>query len=269
MELQQYKRMNGHCSPTKNYKAESGAALGKWVQTQRQIKDRLSLEKVAKLEALCFVWDPLTEQWEQGFSDLQAFAEREGHCNVLRTYNTKNGSNLGTWVQSQRKAKSRLSTDQITRLNSLGFAWDPRTDQWENGLEELKAYKAHEGHCNVPSRHRSLTGYAIGNWVIRQRVDRDKGVLTAEQISILSALGFTWDLSAERWELGFSHFLQFIQREGHSKVLSRYLTDDGFTLGGWVLTQRKDKAKLPPERLQRLDDVGFIWDASKGKPNDQ
>ena len=100
-------------------------------------------------------------------------------------------------------------------------------------------------------------------------MDRDKGVLTAEQISRLSTLGFTWDLLVERWEEGFSHLIQFIQREGHSRVLSRHLTEDSFALGQWVLNQRKNKAKLPTERLQRLDDIGFIWDASKGKPNDQ
>ena len=36
--------------------------------------------------------------------------------------------------------------------------------------------------------------------------------------------------------------------------------EDGFKLGGWVGKQRDKKVKLPPDVIQRLDALGFIWD---------
>jgi hypothetical protein len=34
-----------------------------------------------------------------------------------------------------------------------------------------------------------------------------------------------------------------------------------FKLGQWVGAQRTKKAKMPPERKQPLDAIGFVWDA--------
>ncbi len=38
------------------------------------------------------------------------------------------------------------------------------------------------------------------------------------------------------------------------------IATQGFRLGSWVSTQRKDKDTMPPERRQRLDALGFVWD---------
>ena len=53
---------------------------------------------------------------------------------------------------------------------------------------------------------------------------------------------------------------QFKETEGHSKVTASF-TLDGFKLGVWVTTQRSRKDNMLPERKQRLDDIGFVWDS--------
>jgi len=50
----------------------------------------------------------------------------------------------------------------------------------------------------------------------------------------------------------------------YSNLLVRkgYKTQDGHSLSNWVGTQRKEykKGKLDAERIQRLEELGFVWD---------
>ncbi len=70
-------------------------------------KDTLTPERLERLDALGFVWDPHTEHWEEGFSKLQQFKEREGHCRVPQGH--KEGDlALGSWIGTQRQTKTRL-----------------------------------------------------------------------------------------------------------------------------------------------------------------
>ena len=52
------------------------------------------------------------------------------------------------------------------------------------------------------------------------------------------------------------------EAEGHCKLPQTFKVD-GFNLGQWIQTQRKAKDTMPAERKQRLDAIGFVWDASK------
>jgi hypothetical protein len=63
---------------------------------------------------------------------LVAYQAEEGHCDVPKTYRTKDGFSLGNWVNNQRAAKnpqnsrSKLSAERIQRLEAEGFVWDLR-----------------------------------------------------------------------------------------------------------------------------------------------
>ena len=120
----QFKEREGHCRVPKGHE-EGDFRLGNWVGTQRKTKDTLTLERIKKLDALGFVLDPFTEQWEEGFSKLQQFKEREGHCSVPQGH--KEGDfTLGNWVRKQRSKKDTHTPERIERLNALGFVWDGR-----------------------------------------------------------------------------------------------------------------------------------------------
>jgi hypothetical protein len=107
-----------------------------------------------------------------------------------------------------------------------------------------------------------LDGFNLGNWVGTQRSTKDS--LSPERRQRLDDIGFVWDALTEAWEEGFSKLLKFKETEGHCRVPTG-LKLDGFNLGSWVSIQRSTKDSLSPERRQRLDDIGFVWDARKGK----
>ena len=62
------------------------------------------------------------EQWEEGFSALEAYKNEFGHCRVSHSAQYA-GMKLGYWVSVQRYNKDQLSSERIARLDALGFVW--------------------------------------------------------------------------------------------------------------------------------------------------
>jgi hypothetical protein len=91
---------------------------------------------------------------------------------------------------------------------------------------------------------------------------KTKATLAPERVQRLDEIGFVWDPFTAGWEAGFATLEVFKKREGHCRVPNRHKEGD-HRLGIWVGTQRAKKATLTPERLQRLDEIGFVWDARK------
>ena len=56
----------------------------------------------------------------------------------------------------------------------------------------------------------------------------------------------------------------FEEREGHCRVPKLHREGD-HKLGSWVSNQRTKKDSLSPDRIKRLDALGFVWEASKTK----
>uniref|UniRef100_A0A7S4RMI9 Helicase-associated domain-containing protein n=1 Tax=Ditylum brightwellii TaxID=49249 RepID=A0A7S4RMI9_9STRA len=71
-----------------------------------------------------------------------------------------------------------MSSDRIQRLNSIGIIWDLRNQsigfslKVKNRFDELCAFKAQNGHCNVSTLDAHTK--SLGKWV--------------------SPVGFIWDL---------------------------------------------------------------------------
>ena len=100
----------------------------------------------------------------------------------------------------------------------------------------------------------------MGSWVSNQRQGKEQ--LTPERLDQLNALGFVWDAINAQWEEGFKHLVAYKDEFGNCLVPKRFKFND-FNLGRWVGAQRLYKEQLTPERLDRLNKLGFVWDARK------
>jgi superfamily II DNA or RNA helicase len=252
--LQRFHQREGHCRVPAR-RQEFGHNLGNWVGNQRSNKEGLTPDQIKRLNSLGFSWDPMAEQWEEGFAALQRFHQREGHCRVPRD-SQEFGLNLGEWVKTQRSRKEGLAPDQVKRLDRLGFSWDLIAQQWEEGFAALQKFQQREGHCRVPAKKKAF-GLNLGGWVGKQR--GGKRGLTPDRIKRLDSLGFSWDPTAEQWEKGFAALQKFHKREGHCRVPARR-QEFGHNLGNWVGNQRSNKERLAPDQIRRLNSLGFSWD---------
>jgi superfamily II DNA or RNA helicase len=257
--LIKFRELEGHCNVTQSFMYGS-YKLGNWIGKQRRDKDNLSDERKKRLNDLGFIWDPLFEKWEEGFSHLVKFQLLKGHCNVSQDFIAEN-YRLGNWVGTQRRNKDTLSSERLKRLTDLGFILDPIFEQWEEGFSHLVNFHKLEGHCKV-SQSYVIDGFNLGTWMGTQRINENN--LSDERKKRLNDLGFIWDPLFERWEEGFWYLVKFHELEGHCKVPVNFCLDN-YKLGNWVKTQRKEKDKLSNERKKRLNDLGFTWDSLSEK----
>jgi len=266
--LKAYVEEIGDARPS-NKKLIDGFGLGSWVGNQRKNKDALTPERIALLEKLNgWSWDPFTQQWNDGFQKLKAYAIENDHARPPRDFQTQDGFGLGDWVGNQRKNKDALTPERKRLLENLkGWSWDPITDQWNEGFQRLKAYFEETGDAR-PSNKKLIDGFGLGSWVGNQRKNKD--ALTPERKRLLQSLnGWSWDLLTDQWHEGFERLKAFTKENDHARPEAKFKTQDGFGLGVWARTQRYNKNSLSKERIALLEKLkGWSWDLSTDNWND-
>jgi superfamily II DNA or RNA helicase len=248
--LRSYKDREGHCRLPVRHE-ENGFRLGQWVSVQR-LNESLSSERRQRLDRLGFTWDHRDAQWQEGFSHLKAYKEREGHCRVSYSH-VESGFRLGLWVVNRRTEAESIPTIRRQQLDYLGFVWDPFAADWEEGFRYLTVYREREKHCRVPAKHRE-NGFPLGTWVSKQRRTRD--AMPVERRQQLNELEFVWDPFEANWDEGFSQLKAYKEREGDCRVPDSHV-ERGFRLGGWTAKQRSKKDTLSEERQKRLTNWGL------------
>ncbi|KAL9182275.1 hypothetical protein ACHAXT_012927 [Thalassiosira profunda] len=234
-------------------------------------------------------WD---EIWDEKLAELKQFKEAHGHMNVPKS---KEHKQLGSFVNNQRQLyrrrekgeKTSLTEGRIRSLEELGFAWAVKgavsehraktlQAQWEQRMQELKDYKAINGHCNVPIK----THKELGKFVMNQRhfykagISGQKNSLTPERINDLEEIGFVWNLKGkksdegkylnneEKWQRNFEELKRFKETYGHVNVTKNKEFED---LGQFCGNQRHlyrrlrkgESTSLTNERIKLLSDLGF------------
>ena len=160
-------RPRGSLPSASSYKTDDGYRLGQWVSDQREAKDTMDPDRRQRLEALPgWSWDVLSDQWEEGFSHLKQFSDREGHCRVPRGYKTDDGYRLGSGFQIREELRTQwtLIVGNASRHCRVGRGIR-LSDQWEEGFAHLKEFSDREGHCRVPARlqdRRRLSARSVG-----------------------------------------------------------------------------------------------------------
>ena len=142
-------------------------------------------------------------------------------------------------------------------LEEIGFVWDYLEHEWEKGFSYLKNYVEIHGNSLVPANFETSDGYKLGNWCRRQRRVGEK--ISLLRVKRLKALGFHWDKFEYLWEKNLSYLEAYRDEHNDRWPQHDYKTPDGFFLGRWVVKVRGKKDKLSPEKIQRLDELGFVW----------
>jgi hypothetical protein len=206
-------------------------------------------------------------QWDFWYGLTLKYKEKTGNPNATRFYKTNEGFRLGFWQHNQMVTyrKGNLSPDRIRRLEEIGFIWETQEELFEKGFAETLLYKERTGIPNAVIDYKTAEGYRLGVWQCTLRSNYKRGRLLPDRIERLEKIGFTWDRLEEQFEKGFLETLCHKKNTSNPNATRFYKTNEGFSLGYWQSTQMATyrKGKLSPERIRRLEEIGFTWDRSE------
>lgn len=261
----QYRERFGNLMVPKNYKSDSGFALGQWIVNARQSRaeGKLSGERTRQLDELGMSWNALDSRWEQGYALAVQYAAEYKNLNVPADYVTPNGEALGKWLRNQCRAYTNgsLSPDQIARLEAIGMYWGNRYDrQWMEVYQAAKRYFEANGNLDVPVAYVTPEGYALGKWVRRQQyacqnLEKSSAVLSQKRIALLDAIGMQWE-KPDPWQHRLKLAQEYKHIHGTAQIPAAYKTPDGIWLGRWMYQQKKllqsGSGKLSAEQKKQL-----------------
>jgi hypothetical protein len=175
-----------------------------------------------------------------------------------------------------------MTTSRIEQLEVVGFKWalqrHTTMKPWNERFEELKAYKAEKGNCNVPIKFKGNP--SMGQWVSTQRQEYrakkkgNKTNITEDRIKSLEEVGFVWSLRdfskmapRKSWDDHYQSLVEFKENNGHCDIRVRSKKHPTGSLGRWVEKQRdrynsrseNTYFKISPEQIKKLEDLGFKW----------
>jgi hypothetical protein len=198
-QLVEYKQVNGHCNVPRHY--GPSLDLSSWVAVQRVVKkkNKLSAERVEKLNSIGFVWKRMSlTDWDTRLEQLVEYYQIHGDFNVSRK--KSKDIQLGRWVGKQREAKEkfRLSEERQQKLNAIGFVWNKvfSKGDWDVHFRELLSYFQTHGDFNVTQCH--PRNPLLASWVTEQRNEYElrrrakQTSMTPLREAKLDAIGFTW-----------------------------------------------------------------------------
>ncbi len=213
--------------------------LGQWVARQRRLyqSDSLREDRIVALNGICFSWDPEAESWERHYKQLCDFHRIHKHTRV-----PKSMGSLWNWVDRQRRSyRKRL---RLGNASKIGY-----TDE----------------------------------------TDKSRGALiTKENVEKLSTIGFEWEdtppkgdaenrmrrlmnvtfelsLHDENWANHFEKLCAFYEKFNHFSIPTS--SGEYKELNTWVRHTRYlyNSNKLPKNRIELLDSIGFAWTAEDAK----
>ena len=128
-----------------------------WLGKQAKVKKKekvLNQKQIGLLDSIEFTWKiwRINVAWKDRFEEVKLFKATYGHCRVTGADNKE----LSNWVSYQRYEcrlfrdgkKSKINEHKIQLLDGIEFDWTINVT-WEDRFEEVKQFKATNGHCRV------------------------------------------------------------------------------------------------------------------------
>jgi hypothetical protein len=237
--------------------------LGYWIQKIRANKKYLTKVQIEKLNSIGMNWNNKNSAWEDYFCLAQKYYKKYGHLR-LKQKEIFEGYKLGGWLNNQRCRKNRLSDIEIKRLESIGMVWNLTNDFWDRHFKAAQEYYKKYGNLSVPKGY-DANGLKLEVWLGTQKDYYKNNLLSVDKIKKLEEVKIVWDSREALWNKQYSFAKEYYEKYGNLLIPGNYEIG-GYKLGNWISNQRsfykRKEVFLTKERIEKLEDIGMIWDAN-------
>ena len=268
--------------------------LYEWMQRQRIKNDKNDTEnyRVQKLNEIGFVWDPNEEKWWEKYNKVVDFKNKHKRFpNQIKkpkqkTQEDEIENSLYTWLLIQRAKLDRNDTEnyRVQKLNEIGFVWESNEEilekQWLEKYNKLVDFKNKYGRFPkaIDKEKRKTEEDEIENtlfiWLVKQRANLDKNNTEDYRVQKLNEIGYVWESREEifekQWLETYNKVVEFKNKHGRfpNRIKKKDLTDEEIyenRLGNWLINQKQklDKNKTEDYRVQKLNEIGFVWESNE------
>lgn len=226
-------------------------------------KDRETVENAIEksdYKNLITVIRSLCDQDERLVTEINELAwekeNRKQKATIEFTFSDDQTEKVIQFEQIQEKLKNALFNQVIETLK----------DSWEIHYKEVEQYFKDNGNSNIPARYKLKNGFGLGTWCVSQRVNFNKGLLSDSEIKKLEKLNFDFDPDKSLFESDFQKLIEYKAKNGHVNVptMGTYL---GRKVNKYRIYYRK--GTLSPERIERLNSIGFQFTFEETKSWDE
>uniref|UniRef100_A0AAU1HMH2 Helicase associated domain protein n=1 Tax=Streptomyces sp. NBC_00180 TaxID=2903632 RepID=A0AAU1HMH2_9ACTN len=262
---------------------EGAYPLGQWVAEQRRAygAGQMSGLRARRLEQLGMVWSLADERFQENLEAAKAYYKQHWTVCAPRSA-TMLDRPVGQWLSNLRRPGALDGHPEWkTALEAVDEDWNPSWPaDWQRHYAALRELVAdEEGQAEVLPGF-TVHGMDIGKWLARQRKPEVWQALTGGQRERLEQLGIvplapepepeeltkpsTAPVSA--FEKGVAALAQYKTREGSVKVPRGHVEtivvsgqEHAVKLGVFLSNTKSRRAKITPDRLQQLADLGLDW----------
>ncbi len=159
----------------------------------------------------------------------------------------------------------RLHYSQPERAAELAAALGlqitlPATGTWEEALRAATRYATKHRHLDVPETFVDDEGFALGEWIVNQRLRYLLGRIPPAQVRALKRLGMLWTPPEHTFERMLAHARAYADEHGHLAAPST-ATAGGHRVGAWLAScrARAGAGTLTREQEQALRGIDPWW----------
>jgi hypothetical protein len=269
-ELQAFVASNGTSLVPQHHTTKNVFPLGWWCHKvrSRHAKGRLPAHFAERLNAIpSWSWTIADRGVQPKLRAYRCWFQRERHGRVPPSH-VEQGVPLGSFMrQSERRARRGMMSPSLrAELDAINPNWmtdlgvrnqsrPPQEAVWMKKLHALRREVERLGTADLPQKHVSEEGIALGLFVAAQRSLFQAGALSEPRIRALEALpGWMWSKRAAHWQQMFNTAQAYLAKYG--AAWHQRCGEDGRAVRNWVTTQqqRLKEQRLPEEQERLLDE---------------